>query len=138
MTKLWIPEGLSNQAMEVFTDLEYARYKLKVFKKQQESIIFEMSKVKTAISQMTAMVENLRAKSIRIVSLKEFHKIQESVDHARKMEKKCSENMVKYQGEIAGITSEIENLQVLFDKIKNNGNVLDFKKHAKRKRPKDR
>jgi len=137
MTKLWIPEGLTNQAIEVFTDLEYARYKLKVFIKQQESIVFELSRVKSAISQMDEIVENLRGKSSRIVSLREFHKIQDSIDNARKLEKKWCDNMVKYQKEIAEITSEIENLQGLFDQIKNNGKVLEFKKHAKRKRPKN-
>jgi predicted nucleic acid-binding Zn-ribbon protein len=140
VSKLWIPEeGLSDKAIEVFTNLEYAQYKLKVFKKQQESITFELSKVKSAITQMDEMVDNLRGKTSRIVSIREFYKIQSSIDNARKLEKKWSDSMVKYQQEIAEISSEIENLQKLFDQIKNNnGKVLEFKKHAKRKRSKDR
>lgn len=136
MGKLWIPEGLSNRAIEVFTDLEYARYKLKVFEKQQELLMFEISRAKVAVDQMLGMVSNLRSRSSKIVSFKEFQKIQDGIDHARTLEKKWSDTLKRYQSDTEEIRFQIETLQSLFDKIKHDGKVLQFA-DAKRKRSKN-
>lgn len=134
MGNIWIPDGLSEEEIDLITNIEYAKFRLKLNTVRLRSTKSQIGEIRGFLRQSHNILQNLRSLKVRITSLREYRKIQNEINKAELMRKAVEAAVEEQESTIANLKAQISLCEIQLLRLQKRGKLLELKNYGRKKK----
>jgi hypothetical protein len=111
MTKIWLPDNLSDEAMSISIDLEYARSRFKLMMARIANLQGDLEQSTRMVSRLKGNIDMLKGMEVQIISMREFSRIKAELIRAESIQKKFQKEITSFRADMEAHKTHVGKLE---------------------------